>query len=151
MPRPLRPTASSAAHPGHSLPEEVVKHVGPSAGQTASLILVDLVLEIAHGPKLGPFQAQMRSYMPACHAALLQDVQLAVQASGGLRTAARAPGAPYQLIEAYEKACRALAAVRAMHLGVASHFLKRALKGTGGTDFRALLDEGLASTRQAIA
>lgn len=138
------------ASPEHALPEDVVHHVGPSAGQTAVLVLVDLVLGIAHGPQLAPFQQQMRSYMPACHAQLLKDVESAMKRAGTLHGAATAADAPSALAQAYDGACRALAALRALHLGVATHFLRKALKGTGGTDFRALLDEGLMSTRRAM-
>ena len=57
--------------------------------------------------------------------------------------------APDELKQAYSKACKALSALRAYHLGFATHYLKAALKGTGGSDFRSLLDEGLVSTREA--
>ena len=52
------------ASPAHGLDESCALLVGPSAGQTASLILVDIVLGVPHGPKLAGFQREMRGYMP---------------------------------------------------------------------------------------
>ena len=129
------------------LPGVLVKPVGPSAGQTAVLILVDIVLGVEHGPKLAAFQAEMRAYMPAPHAELLGDVERRMRSVGTLQAVATAAGAPPRLHAAYAAACTALAALRACHMGIATHFLRRALKGTGGSDFRSLLREGLASTR----
>ena len=37
--------------------------------------------------------------------------------------------------------------MRAAPLGMASRYLRKALKGTGGSDFRTMLHEGLHSTR----
>ena len=110
-----------------------------------------MVLGVAHGPKLAAFQAEMRDYLPRGQAALLRDLaaELAATPAGGLRALAMADGAPARLRAAYEGACGALRALRAYHLGIATHFLRRALKGTGGSDFRAMLDEGVSSTRMA--
>lgn len=122
-------------------------------------MLIDLVLGVAHGPKLGSFQQEMREYIPAAQARLLAhldakcdshaDEQHRGPPPDGLRSLAMSEDAPAALREAYEGACAALRAMRAYHLGIATHFLKRALTGTGETDFRAMLDEGICSTRAA--
>lgn len=103
------------------------------------------------GPRLAAFQAEMRTYMPAPHAELLATVEAQLRAAGTLAGFATAQSAPPSLRAAYADACKALAALRAFHLGIATYYLQRALKGTGGSDFRTLLDEGLASTREAAA
>ena len=69
--------------------------------------------------------------------------------AGTLRNLATAPEAPESLAKAYAGACEALGSLRAYHLGVATHYLRRALTGTGVSDFRSLLDEGVRSTRRA--
>lgn len=50
----------------------VVHWKGPSAGQTAILILLDLVLGVEHRHHTATFQQEMRAYLPAPHALLLQ-------------------------------------------------------------------------------
>ena len=138
------------ASPAHNLPPHTVKGFeGPSAGQTAVFILIDLVLGVKHGPKLSGFQKEQRGYMPSSHTRLLADVEERLAKHGNLNGAATEADAPDELKQAYSKACKALSALRAYHLGFATHYLKAALKGTGGSDFRSLLDEGLVSTREA--
>lgn len=141
---------SLPASPAHKLAAGTAEHVGPSAGQTAVIILVDLVLGIEHGASLRAFQAEMRRYMPAAQTELLNDLDSELSKHGTLRALATAADAPRALRDAYAAACAALATMRAYHLGVATHFLRKALKGTGGSDFRALLDEGVVSTRTAV-
>ena len=64
------------ASPAHNLPPHTVKGFeGPSAGQTAVFILIDLVLGVKHGPKLSGFQKEQRGYMPSSHTRLLADVE----------------------------------------------------------------------------
>lgn len=122
--------------------------VGPSAGQSSIFFLVDLALGVSHGPKLAGFQAEMRSYVPGAHRRLLEEVEDGLRAAGGsLRTAAEAAGAGSELAAAHAAALDGLAKVRAYHMGVAVHYLKAALRGTGGSDFRSMLQEGVRSTR----
>ena len=53
--------------------DAVVRWKGPSAGQTALLLLLDLVLGIEHRTQTASFQREMREhYLPAPHAQLLQ-------------------------------------------------------------------------------
>ena len=125
----------------------VASHDGPSAGQTAILICVDLVLGTQHGPNLAQFQGGMRHYLPAPHRDLIERLDAGLRASGSLRTAAIAAGPRSSLASAHAAALHALAGMRAFHKGMATKYLRKALKGTGGSDFRALLDEGLRATR----
>jgi hypothetical protein len=122
-------------------------HGGPSAGQTAIIILLDMALGIVHGPKLGSFQQEMREYMPSEARQLLQAFGEDIRECGSLRSAAESNGAPESLVSAHTAAVKSLGAMRAAHFAIATHFLKRSLKGTGGSDFRAMLSEGLAATK----
>lgn len=124
---------------------------GPSAGQTAIVILIDLALGVEHGPKLKGFQLEMREYLPREHRELIAAFDADVQRAGSVRTAALAAGAAKALVDAHAAALKALASMRAYHLGIATHYLRRSLKGTGGSDFRSMLDEGLRSTRKSHA
>lgn len=85
--------------------------------------------------------------MPLPHRALIERLEAELRASGNVRDAAIAAGASSQLATAHAAAIGELAAMRAAHLGMASRYLRKALKGTGGSDFRVLLHEGLDSTR----
>ena len=89
------------------------------------------------------------SVSAAGHKALLDDLEREMDETGTLRNLATSPEAPASLAKAYAGACEALERLRAFHLGVATHYLRRALTGTGGSDFRSLLDEGVRSTRRA--
>ena len=125
----------------------VSMHAGPSAGQTAIIILLDMALGVVHGPKLGGFQQEMREYMPTEARELLQAFEEDVRKCGSLRSAVDAANAPESLVSAHAAAIKSLGAMRAAHFAIATHFLKRSLKGTGGSDFRAMLSEGLAATK----
>ena len=125
----------------------VSMHGGPSAGQTAIIILLDMALGVVHGPKLGGFQREMRQYMPAEARQLLQAFEEDVRECGSLRSAAESSSATESLVCAHAAAVKSLGAMRAAHFAIATHFLKRSLKGTGGSDFRAMLSEGLTSTK----
>ena len=125
----------------------VSRHKGPSAGQTAILLLVDRIMGVTHGAETAAFQAEMRGYLPAPHAALLADVDERVCRWGSVGDAARDPDAPEALRRAHGEALNALAAMRAFHLGMASRYLRRTNVGTGASDFRAMLGEALRSTR----
>ena len=133
--------------PGEGPAGQVAKSAGPSAGQTAIFIVIDLALGVDHGPKLKAFQHEMREYLPREHRALIEALDAQIVQCGSARTAATAEGAHEGLVAAHASALRTLARMRAYHLGIATHYLKRSLKGTGGSDFRAMLDEGLRSTR----
>ena len=141
------PIAEAAALLADVTVDLVSRHKGPSAGQTAILLLVDRILGVAHGPETAAFQAEMRGYLPAKHAALLADVDERVCRWGSVGDAARHPDAPEALRRAHGEALNALAAMRAFHLGMASRYLRRTNVGTGATDFRAMLGEALRSTR----
>ena len=138
------------ASAAYGLDAATADHVGPSAGQTAAIILIDIILGIEHADGLRAFQKSMRTYMPQGHTRLLVDLETELATHGTLRGMATAPDAPRHLRSAYDGACSALAALRTFHLGVATHYLRKALKGTGGSDFRSLLNEGVASTRNAV-
>ena len=117
------------------------------------------------GPKLEGFQREMRGYMPSPQRDLLDEIDAEMHAVGTMRAIVEGCGgsttgsggsttgggtaASFRLRRAYASSCTALGRLRAYHLGIATHYLRKALKGTGGSDFRALLDEGLASTREA--
>ena len=60
---------------------------------------------------------------------------------------AQRAGETSALGRAHAEAIARLAAVRAFHMGMATNYLRAALKGTGESDFRSLLDEALKSTR----
>ena len=97
------------ADPQHGLAACTIDHVGPSAGQTAVLMLVDLVLGVSHGPKLSGFQREMRAYLPGGHAQLLEDVEAQTRAAGTtLHAMATADGAPSRLAASYADAASAL-------------------------------------------
>lgn len=123
---------------------------GPSAGQTAALILLDLVLGVRHGAETAGFQQEMRhAYLPGPHAALLEDMEARLAQHGSARDAARAPEAPEALRAAHSECLEGLAGMRAVHLGIASTYLRRTGTGTGGTDFRSMLGEAVKSTRES--
>lgn len=143
---PAAPDGAAAEDGTHE--DVVAKLGGPSAGQTAVLMLVDLCVGLQHGPQLSAFQREMsETYLPGRHRELLSSMRAQLDASGTLRDAAAAAGAPAGLIAAHARAVKELAGMRAFHMGIATNYLRKALKGTGGSDFRALLDEGLRSTR----
>ena len=122
---------------------------GPSAGQTALLILLDVVLGVAHKEETRAFQLEMRTgYLPRPHRALLEDVAADVARSGSLRAAAADAAAPAALRDAHRRAIDALAAFRSFHLGMATKYLRRTDKGTGASDFRSMLKEAVESTRE---
>ena len=122
---------------------------GPSAGQTALLILLDVVLGVAHKEEARAFQLEMRTgYLPRPHRALLEDVAADVARSGSLRAAAADAAAPAALRDAHRRAIDALAAFRSFHLGMATKYLRRTDKGTGASDFRSMLKEAVESTRE---
>ena len=122
---------------------------GPSAGQTALLILLDVVLGVAHKEETRAFQLEMRTgYLPRPHRALLEDVAADVARSGSLRDAAADAAAPAALRDAHRRAIDALAAFRSFHLGMATKYLRRTDKGTGASDFRSMLKEAVESTRE---
>ena len=128
----------------------VVHWKGPSAGQTALLLLLDMVLGVEHRTQVSSFQREMREhYLPAPHAQLLQDIEARLAQSGSARHAAALPGAPLRVGQAHSEALDALAAMRAYHLGIASRYLRRTGTGTGGSDFRPMLGEAVQSTREA--
>ena len=130
--------------------DELAVHlVGPSAGQTAILLLIDAALGVRHGEQTAGFQSQMRGYLPARHSALLQDCCEQLARHGTVKDAAARSGAGSALASAHDAALAALAKVRAFHLRMASHYLRAALRGTGESDFRSLLNEALRSTRGA--
>jgi hypothetical protein len=131
--------------------EYISRHGGPSAGQTAIIICIDLALGVEHGSRLVQFQQEMREYMPAQHKQVIEQLAVAMKRSGNLRTAAQAQGAPAGLAAAHASALQNVAGMRAYHLGIATHYLRRALKGTGGSDFRSMLDEGVRSTRRSAS
>ena len=121
------------------------------ARQTALLQLLDLFLGVAHKSETASFQQEMRDeYLPLKHAALLRDVGARLRASGSARDAAARTDAPARLRDAHSDALRALAAVRAFHLGIASRYLRRTGTGTGGSDFRTMLDEAVQATRKSV-
>eukprot|EP00966_Prymnesium_polylepis_P277203 6404771-Prymnesium_polylepis.1 len=125
--------------------------VGPSAGQTAILMLIDAVLGVSHGTQTASFRQAMLGYLPLKHAALVRDVTAQIAEGGSVRDAATRAGEASPLARAHADALARLAAVRAFHMGMATSFLRAALKGTGDSDFRSLLDEALRSTRAAAA
>ena len=126
--------------------EIVSRHGGPSAGQTAIIMLIDMALGVNHGPQLQAFQHAMREYMPSEHRALLVEFASRVARTGSLGDAAGAPTAPRELVAAHAAAIESLGEMRRYHYRIASHFLRPALSGTGGSDFRSMLNEGVKST-----
>uniref|UniRef100_A0A7S3FF97 Uncharacterized protein n=1 Tax=Haptolina ericina TaxID=156174 RepID=A0A7S3FF97_9EUKA len=128
-----------------------VNLVGPSAGQTAILILIDNVMGVTHSPRMHEFRKSMYEYLPAKHGQLLRDIDADLALSGTVREAAAKVGEDSELARASADALSSLAAMRAFHLGMATNFLRAALKGTGDSDFRALLNDALKSTRSAAA
>lgn len=91
-------------------------------------LLIDTVLGVQHGPKLAGFQADMRNYIPGAHRRMLGEVEAAVAALGSLRDGAAAAGAGSDLAAAHSAALASLAGLRAYHMGVATHYLRAALK-----------------------
>ena len=151
-PYQISPTPNPNPHPHpHPYPHPHPPQ-GPSAGQTAILLLIDSILGVSHGEQMRSFRLDMRSYLPFAHAALLADVETRLGVGGLPATVARcAPDDPDGLCAAYQEAIKALAAMRAVHLGIASRYLRRTAVGTGATDFRSLLSEALKSTRESTA
>lgn len=151
----LRPDASSLSADGSqaAVGEVTSLHGGPSAGQTAIIMLIDLALGVQHGPQLTSFQHAMREYLPSEHRDLIVGFAARVADHGSLLTAVQRAGGAASgsacFAAAHAAAIESLGAMRAYHYGIATHFLKRSLKGTGGSDFRAMLDEGVQSTKRA--
>ena len=131
--------------------DKLVECKGPSAGQTAALILLDLVLGVRHRHETAGFQQEMRhEYLPGPHAQLLEDMESLLAQHGSARDAASLPEAPEALRAAHTEALEALAGMRACHLGIASRYLRRTGTGTGGSDFRSMLGEAVKSTRASV-
>lgn len=127
----------------------VVHHKGPSAGQTAILMLVDAVLGVHHGPLGCSFRREMRDkYLPRQHAKLLASIEAELEKWGSLHEAAADVHAPVALVSAHNAAVDALIAMRKRHMRVASNYLRKTSTGTGGSDFRTLLGENVAATRR---
>ncbi|KAL3926487.1 MAG: hypothetical protein SGPRY_003273 [Prymnesium sp.] len=144
-----RPIENGEEGPEDWRASKIVRLNGPSAGQTAIIMLIDEVLGVSHGEQTEEFRQKMRDFMPAKHAAFIRHVFHEVMISGSVKDAATKAGRSSVLGHAFTEAMDSLAAVRAFHLRMATSYLRRALKGTGDSDFRSMLDEGLRSTRKS--
>ena len=91
--------------------------MGPSAGQTAILILIDNVMGVTHSPRMHEFRKSMYEYLPAKHGQLLRDIDADLALSGTVREAAAKVGEDSELARASADALSSLAAMRAFHLG----------------------------------
>ena len=121
-----------------------VRSKGPSAGQSTIFLLLDIALGVARDDsEHGAFQRDMLAYMPPAHRALVDDYADRFAAAGPLANLCRRG-----VLRRDRDACVAtLAKLRSFHLGVASDYLRRADKGTGASDFRSMLRDGIARTK----
>ena len=123
---------------------------GPSAGQSTIFMLLDLALGV-RAPSGGAtgglpaFQDAMLAHTPPAHRALVRDYAERWHACGPLAAACKRR----VLSRARDGALGALERYRRAHLGVASSYLVRTETGTGGTDFRTMLQDGVARTAAA--
>jgi indoleamine 2,3-dioxygenase len=115
---------------------------GGSAAQSSLIQAFDAVLGIRHELELtGTFLRGMRAYMPVPHWRFLQDLQAGPSVYDYV---ARRPDRP-QLTVGYNDCVRAVAELRAEHIGLAGRFIgrfeprDRPAKGTGGTRFARML------------
>eukprot|EP00511_Aplanochytrium_stocchinoi_P005804 CAMPEP_0204836906 /NCGR_PEP_ID=MMETSP1346-20131115/26548_1 /ASSEMBLY_ACC=CAM_ASM_000771 /TAXON_ID=215587 /ORGANISM="Aplanochytrium stocchinoi, Strain GSBS06" /LENGTH=240 /DNA_ID=CAMNT_0051972017 /DNA_START=695 /DNA_END=1417 /DNA_ORIENTATION=+ len=112
---------------------------GPSAGQSTMIFVFDKVLGIHHTGDAKAFQEEMVMYIPRGHRHLLQDLSRKLEKSGSLREYANTCNEDCPIKIEYNACLDAFTKFRKYHLAVASRYLAAVLKGTGGSDFRALL------------
>ena len=136
---------------------------GPSAGQSTVFLLLDLALGIRNAALDGPddsphssFQVEMLAYMPAPHRVCARVFADALADVGSLaeyvavrqkkKTGPRSYLMGRRLRRALDDALESYAQFRKFHLVVATRYLKRTTTGTGGSDFPAMLRDGIERT-----
>lgn len=130
---------------------------GPSAGQSAFILLFDALLGIQHQGEARAFQTDMLHYLPSAHRDLLLLVQRQLKQSGNVRDALLrhrgrrrpedAEDPAWTSFSSNFSACvRALSSLRSFHLHTASRYLKQTDKGTGASSFRSMLSQALKAT-----
>lgn len=121
---------------------------GPSAAQSTLFLILDSILQapttetFANGASsFRSFQREMLAYMPAPHRALAVNFERTAHVVRNyIERVAR-------LRNARQRARQALASFRAFHMKVATNYLRPTTEtGTAGSDFRALLKEGIDAT-----
>jgi indoleamine 2,3-dioxygenase len=120
---------------------------GGSAAQSSLIQAVDAGLDIPHEHEwTRSFLRGMRDYMPVPHRRFLEDLEAGPSVHAYVANQ-RGP----QLTAAYNSCVRALAELRAQHIGLTGRYIRRfdrgtAERGTGGTNFTAMLTTSRAET-----
>ena len=131
----------------------IVYPKGPSAGQSTMILLFDLLLGIHHVGSGKEFQTEMLNYMPWQHRQMITDFRELVTRFGSVRDIIlkmRYDADYAQIVAAFNACVNAVAAFRALHLGIAVKYLVRAEKGTGSSSFRDMLNVMVQGTRNAL-
>ena len=131
----------------------IVNPKGPSAGQSTMILLFDLLLGIHHVGAGKEFQTEMLNYMPWQHRQMITDFRELVTRLGSVRDIIlkmRYDSDYAQTVAAFNACVNAVAAFRALHLGIAVKYLVRAEKGTGSSSFRDMLNVMVQGTRNAL-
>ena len=93
------------------------------------------------------FQIDMINYMPPAHRALIFDYADRMQTAGAVDTVCRR-----KVLKKHLDAARvALADLRKFHMAIASSYLRRTAIGTGASDFRSMLKDGIDRTQANVA
>jgi len=130
---------------------EEVRAKGPSAGQSTIFLVLDLALGVrppaldGGGSAHAAFQADMLNYMPPPHRALVRDYADRVTAAGPIAGACKRRVLRRDL----DAALASLQALRKFHIDVAASYLRKTGTGTGASDFRSMLADGIARTAAA--
>lgn len=131
----------------------IVNSKGPSAGQSTMILLFDLLLGIHHVGSGKEFQLEMLNYMPWQHRQMVINFRDLVTRFGSIRDIIlklRHDADYAQIVAAFNACVNAVAAFRALHLGIAVKYLVRAEKGTGSSSFRDMLNVMVQGTRNAL-
>ena len=121
-----------------------VTAAGPSGSQSTIFLLLDALLlddDDDRRPHVA-FQRAMLAHMPLAHRALAVNFERRLGASA-LKTRRGRVG------RAVRRARVAYAAFRRFHFAVAVRYLRCTAAGTGGSEFRAMLQDGIARTTTA--
>ena len=128
---------------------------GPSAGQSAAFMLLDLFLGIRHKADAKKFQDEMADkYLPRNHRKMVQRYRDIVATHGSAATAASACGCDQSVAAArvcreYDACLDAMALFRKMHYGIALSYLSSTSTGTGASSFASMLRSFAADTQAA--
>jgi len=123
-----------------------VKPKGPSAGQSAMVMLFDIFLGVDHAKAGSEFQKEMLGYMPEAHRRMVMDYKKKWDIVMPVRKYISLAGRPRRLVNAYEGCVSALAEFRRFHFATVTRYLSRTSTGTGASSWSIMLKEMVKST-----